>query len=356
MAIQQKGANGLIAEYMACETVSEQLALVGRLSGPDSLHFRQLRLAAEQRVGNELSAELIDRARRQGTALGNYVLDAVQSDPSKLGLSETSEDLSSARIEVRHVGYNTNSGVPEDILLSLEFPNGSIVKVPISCKAYKSGTVSLGSKSATAALGRLFANKERIKQDEFIRCFGSLGHEMLSLITLFKDTAAAFYESEVSNDFIDAYERRKGTRKVNNPLRRKEVGQYFYQQYGYFSEHRFADLFRDIFNSAFVNPLHSDEDNEAFVSQLRFIFANPEVLALNAVAETATSVVRVDSSLQNPAYRDLNYVLHPGLRMRLVKRKGTANVGVEISRGSRACSALSLAVWKDATIQFKLHA
>ena len=55
MPVQQKGANGLIAEYMACETVSEQLGALGLLTGSDSLHFRHLRLAAEQRVGNELS-------------------------------------------------------------------------------------------------------------------------------------------------------------------------------------------------------------------------------------------------------------------------------------------------------------
>ncbi len=356
MPVQQKGANGLIAEYMACETLSEQLGALGLLTGSDSLHFRHLRLAAEQRVGNELSTELIARARRQGVALGQYILDALQTDPAMLGLSTTVDDLASARIEVQHVGFNTNSGVPEDILLTIRYPNDSTVELPISCKAYKSGTVSLGSKSATAALGRLFTDKERIKPEEFVRQFGPRGEEMISLITLFKKTSAEFYESDASKDFIDAYERRKGTRKVNNRLRRKEVGQYFYQKYGYLSEHRFADLFCDIFNAAFDELISSDEDSEAFVSQLRFIFANPEVLALNAVAETAASSVRVDSSLENPAYRDLNYVLHPGLKMRLVKREGTANVGVEINRGSRACSALSLAVWKDATIQFKLHA
>jgi len=356
MPVQQKGANGLIAEYVACERLTKLLETSNLLSGPTTDHFAELRMAAEKRVGNELPGELIDRARRQGSALGDYLFNNLVEAPSALGLSVDVGAIPKSRVAVQHVGHNTNSGVPEDILIEIVLEDGTSIQLPVSSKAYKGGTVSLGSKSSTAALGRLFVGHERIKKKDFAIHFGALGEEMVRVLGLFRKTADEFYSSDASRQFLDEYEQRKGTRKVNNPLRRKEVGDYFFDKYGFYSEHRFADLFCEIFNSSFLVMKKSGKDDLLFVKQLRFLFANPEILALNAVAETSTSEVVVHSSLENKAYKDLNFVLHPGLNMNLMRKAGSSIVGVEINRETTSCSALSLAVWKDATIQFKLHA
>ena len=77
MAVQQKGANGLIAEYSACERLAERLAETNCLAGSDSSYFAALRSAAEERVGNELSQPLILRARRQGASIGDYIFNAL---------------------------------------------------------------------------------------------------------------------------------------------------------------------------------------------------------------------------------------------------------------------------------------
>jgi len=356
MAVQQKGANGLIAEYSACERLAERLAEANRLAGSDSAHFAALRLAAEERVGNELSQPLIQRARRQGGAIGDYIFNALERQPSDLGLEIDAVECSIANIEVRHVGNNTHGRVPEDIVLTIRPADSQEVSLPISIKAYKSGTVSLGSKSATATLSRLFLNKDRVSKDEFINHFGPPGEEFHRALDLFNATQKEYYDSDASREFLDEYERRKGTRKVNNPRRRKEVGEYFRDKYGYLSEHKFAELFCRIFNESVAATEHEVGSQPDFLFQLRFILANPEVLALNAVAETVDSEVFVDSSLSNPTYRNLNSVLQPGLRMRLMHKEGSSIAGVAITRGDQSCEQLSLAVWKDATIQFKLHA
>lgn len=356
MAVQQKGANGLIAEYGACERLAELLEKSNLLIGSNSSHFAALRLSAEQRVGNELSSELIARARRQGVALGDYLFNNLWESPSALGLTISDRSVRESRVAVKHVGHNTNSGVPEDILIDITLRNGTHVHLPVSSKAYKGGTVSLGSKSSTAALGRLFTGQEKISKVEFARHFGTLGEEVTRVLKLFKDAADEFYSTNASREFLDEYERRKGTRKVNNPLRRKEVGDFFFEKHGFYSEHRFAGLFCEIFNSSFLKMRETAQDDSQFVKQLRFLFANPEVLALNAVAETSTSEVVVHSSLQNRAYKDLNSVLQPGLSMNLIQKNGSSILGVEVKRETTSCSALSLAMWKDATIQFKIHA
>jgi hypothetical protein len=356
MAVQQKGANGLIAEYSACEALARQLEHSGLSTTLQSANFRDQRDAAETRVGNELNADQIRRARRQGDALGQYIFQNLTTQPSAIGIASSLADVASATIEVRHVGSNTGSGVPEDIEIVINLPGDHQERVPISLKAYRSGTVSLGSKSAKAALSRLFLNQERCSDAEFCDCFGPDGVEFLSTLDLFKKTSKLFYDTDASKLLKDQYEARKGTRKINNPLRRKELGEFFHLKYGFVSEHRFNSLFCRIFNNSFNHMRHQELSDQHFVQQLRFILGNPEVLALNAVAETVESEVLVDSSFSNEAYLRLNSVLRSGLTIRLIPNHQSSHSRVEVTRESLKSSDLSLAVWKDATIQFKLHA
>ena len=356
MAVQQKGANGLIAEYCACETLTALLEVSPLKTISTSTDFRDERLEAEHRVGNELNPDQIQRARRQGQALGEFIFEKLTTHPPSIGLSFPTSEIASGTIEIHHVGSNTASGRPEDVEIVVELADGKRDRAPISLKAYKGGTVSLGSKSAKAALSRLFLDEEKCSDKEFGSKFGHDGAELLRVLALFKETAKRFYESDASTPFLDEYELRKGTRKVNNPLRRKEVGEFFSEQHGYVSEHYFADLFSRIFNDSF-DQMKGDEVAEgSFIRQLRFVLGNPEVLALNAVAESLHSDVMIDSSFSNETYRKLNSILRLGMTMKLYQKSKSSIVRVEAARDNLVSSDLSLAVWKDATIQFKLHA
>lgn len=169
---------------------------------------------------------------------------------------------------------------------------------------------------------------------------------------LFKSTANEFYASEVSRDFLDAYEARKGTRKVNNPLRRKEVGDYFTAKFGFVSEHKLANLYVECYRIGTAQLEPGAKAQEAFVRSLRFILGNPELLVLDA--KDGSGVIEIVNSLKNPIYNSLNRVLRPGLEMTLSSKADTSIIGVNLRRNDEVLERLSLAMWKDGTIQFKL--
>lgn len=104
-----------------------------------------------------------------------------------------------------------------------------------------------------------------------------------------------------------------------------------------------------------VDPA-ADGASENFVSAMRFLLGNPEMLALNAIAGDDGVVTEIHNSFRHPAYRRCNAVLRPGSRFVLSHRPGSSIVGVEATGDSVVCRDLSLTIWKDATIQFKLDA
>jgi hypothetical protein len=355
MALKQKGANGLIAEYVACEHLSKLFKDndIKTMSIPPDMSDH--RIKAEHRVGNELSNENIARARIQGQALANYIYKSLLADPSALGADLDIKIKETRNIVIYHVGYNTHSRKPEDILVEIIGTEKSFL-VPISLKAYKSGTVSLGSKSSRATLSRLFMNMEKAKNEEFLSFFGDKGKQLLDLLGLYTKTATYYYNSSHSSSFLDEYEARKGTRKVNNPLRRKEVGSFFEKQHGFKSEHKFSQIFCELFNENFekLTSQATPEELEQFVVQLRFILGNPEVLSLNAICDPDGSNLRVESSFMSEGYKLLNAILRPGMSIKLLNNNDSGYVKVILSRDALNFTGLSLAVWKDATIQFKL--
>jgi hypothetical protein len=59
------------------------------------------------------------------------------------------------------------------------------------------------------------------------------------------------------------------------------------------------------------------------------------------------------NGLSNPAYMKLNQVLRPGVDLTLNKN-GNSIIAVQISRNDITFDGLSLAMWKDGTIQYKI--
>ena len=354
MAVNQKGGNGLVAEYQCALVLSSLLEVKGVLVDQTQRSLQTDLDNAIQRVANELSPAQVHRALNQGSALGEYLYNCIIDDPVAIGIDVSSSRYFVSSASVATTGHSTNSGEPSDLVLELR--GESVFVLPVSLKAYKGGTVSLGSKSARASLVRLFLAKDRATDSEFVNFFGSLGRSFIDLFEDFKRASTEFYASGAGQTFVDAYEARKGTRKVNNPLRRKELGDYFLATRGFKSEHKFAEMYVDLLEQGYLKIQGTEDASGQFVKELRFILGNPEMLSLNAIAGADGRVVEVHNSLSHPAYRQLNAVLRPGVRLNLQARPNSSIVNVELRRANEVSRDLSLAIWKDATIQYKLEA
>lgn len=354
MAVNQKGANGLIAEYKAAVTLNHLLATEGfHCLSDQSILERNLKDAIK-RVGNELTESQVERALKQGVAAGEYLFDRMLNNLSELGIYELQLQKQGTEVEVSTIGNATNSGDPTDILIKIT-NKAFEFEVPISLKAYRGPESSLGSKSSRASLTRLFLDSESVLDEEFIEFFENDAVDFFHELDKFKVAARDFYVSPDGSKFLDAYEKRKGTRKVNNPLRRKEVGDFFINRHGYKPEHKLADLYVRMFNTGVKKKDTLGEHSESYINALRFILGNPEMLVVDVIADDAGRILDIHNSLTHPVYKAFNQILNPGMELKLTLKPNSSIIKVELVKGELVFRNLSLAMWKDGTIQYKLN-
>lgn len=357
-ALHQKGANGILAEYACVLALTRALRSQGvEVVADEDVQAADL-AAAIERVAGELTPDHIARAHAQGEALALHILEGMTSDPGRLGLSHLApEELLSGVTTVQAVGHDTHSGNSADIILGFDI-SGEPIELPISLKAYGKRPSSLGSKGARASLCRIFLNAEKVPDDVFISYFGAAASDFIALLADFKVAAKEFYASDDGKVFIAGYRERKGDPKarVNNPLRRKEVGQYFARTRGFVSEHRFATLYVAMFDQGLAHLANGDEVRwQEYLTGLRFVLGmDDDILILNAVASDGGQILEVQNSFLSDTYAKLRAVLVPGCQTLLTNKVGSSIVGVKLSYEQLSVTNLSLAVWKDATIQFKL--
>jgi len=356
----QKGANGLIAEYQCALEINNLLRNHGFNIDSDSTKLRSNLESAISRVGNELEDLEVRRALSQGRSLAEHITKALVESPGDLGLLDlTPDNLRQAKTHITTIGHDTDSGTSADISLRFSWSDANVRDLPISLKAYGARDVSLGSKSAKAALARMFMGKPRVSDLEFIEFFGEPAKEFVSLLSDFKSAAREFYSSPQGAAFVKSYQTRKGlpsTAKVNNPNRRKEVGDYFIASRGYRPEHEFARLYTKMFNDGFAKISGDDAKIRKFVEALRFVIGMEEgILTLNAIADNDSEVVRrVENSLLSDSYGQIQRLLKPGVQVSHHQRDGSSTMGVSLRLGEYTSNDLSLAVWKEATIQYKM--
>lgn len=353
--LYQKGANGLVAEHRCAQVLNAALHHAGfSIATPQDNLDRGLSNAM-LRVANDLSDAQMRRAFKQGDALGEYIARAIMERPSALGVEVEAEELRSARVEVLPIGSATNSGSSADLLV--KFRTGLLELVlPISLKAYRGSVSSLGSKGARASLVRLFLEDARVSDEDFASHFGDPAHRFLELMQDFREVTREFYSSPEGEAFIDLYEARKGTRKVNNPARRKELGDYYVVKRGFKTEHLLAELFVQMFQVGMAKMARADERQwDRFIRGMKFLLGmDDDVLTLNAIADDDGRVVRVSNSLEEDAWSNIRRVLVPGCEVSLEHRADSSIVRVVLSHQGLRVRCLQLAVWKDATVQFKL--
>lgn len=359
--LHQKGANGLVAEYECAVALQTALSEAGYRVTAQPRDLSRARDDAIERVANELSAAQVARGKRQGRALAEHIATGIWDDPIRLGLNDTSPaELRTAGIELTLVGNQTNSGSSADIKLDFFWPQMK-KSVPISLKAYGRRPASLGSKGMKPSLTRTFMGEAKASDKDFVDFFGDPARQFLDTLLDFRAAANEFYASKAGADFVIAYRSRKGlgpTAKVNNPLRRKEVGDYFAETRGFYSEHHFAHLYGLMWASG-MHKLQ-DEGGKAwgqFLTGFRFLIGmDDDILTLNAIADDFSgAVIGVENSFLSGTYADIRKALVPECNVELHGRSKSSTMHVTIKAGDLAVDALTLAVWKDATIQFKLN-
>lgn len=355
VTLYQKGANGLIAEYECAMQLHAFLSRTAQCTPA----YQDLNFLRDQEVGKfakELTAEQIDRAKAQGLALAVYLAKTIDSVPSDLGLPADFSIQKYSCVEIRPTGHLTSKGSSSDLHLSFHSSEKRI-ELPISLKAYRGTTSSLGSKGAQASLTRMFLGRPNVTEDEFVGFFGEPAREFLQKLSRFKAVSKEFYiHSEEGRLLLQQYRARKENpeAKVNNPLRRKELGDYFFKVEGYKSEHEFARLYVAMFDHGFKRVKDTSNWNP-FIEGVKFVLGiENDILTLNAVAGDDGKVTRIINSHTSETHGMLRKVLVPGCEFHLKHKPESSMVGVEIVHDSIRFTALNLAVWKDATIQFKI--
>ena len=345
--LKQKGASGIIAEYVAAQCLSNLLSDAGyTIKDPPQAWSNQIDDAI-QRVGNDLSILEIDNACESGAAIAKYLFEQIQENAFSLAIRP---EIFSAieTIEIVHTGSNTNSGSTSDIQIRISSASDFDV-VDVSLKVYRGSAASLGSKSAIASLAQVFGGVPKMSDKEFIERFGEEADGLVKCIKLFKDSAKDFYKSEVGRAFTAEYlASRPQHNKVNNPLRRKELGAWFLAQHGYVSEHRIMQHYAAIFNQESAIGLTADS-----LRAFEFLLGNPKLLTVGTTRKSG--VLDVYSSIDNHSYVTLNRILKPGVIPSIATKAASASARVQLSLGGESVDLLTISVWKDGTIQYKLE-
>lgn len=94
--------------------------------------------------------------------------------------------------------------------------------------------------------------------------------------------------------------------------------------------------------------------HQAFLKGFRFVVGMDNfILTLNAVVPESGEGGRVVNSLLSSRHLKLKPMLQPGLEVELRQPTPSANLTACLKNNSDECQ-LTLAVWKDATVQIKL--
>lgn len=360
--VNQKGANGIIAEYSCAFKLVEILkgAGISVLPPSETEHLDNMH-ASIQRVGNELNDSQVRRAIQQGEAIAFYIFDSLWEDPTIIGIDWSSDLLRESRFIVQTVGSDTTKGDSADLTITAESPDKQLTTVNVSLKAYRGSQSSMGSNSGKKALERLFA-----KNGETLSDLGESGIEFINTQKLLRSVATEFYnESQEGVAFLNEYRKRKNkpdAKKPNNPYRRKELKAYCMDKHSLNLSHEFAGAFLRTFNenTQRLSTLSIDsEDRKQYKKQLKEILGlEDDVITLNAVKSTdsITEQARIINSNVDGTYGKIKRALENNYLMHLSRAKedvADLKVNLENDNGDNV-RGLSLSVWMDGTIQFKI--
>lgn len=348
-----KGSNGLIAEYVCARVLAEKLTSVGlKVLTPISFLKSEEKKAID-RLRKEMTDVEFERSANQGKAIAESIFKSIIDNGKDLIFTSYEFKPKNHSYSIAPTGAQTNKGVSSDMTLTIHKKSTDEVmeEILISLKAYKSSTTSQGSKSSTASLSALFANK-KLTKDEFISFFGSKGKKFLEDLALFKDAGEKYLKSAKGKKLAN-YLKSKGRSVAasGNVLRNKELGDNFKEKFGYKQEHKLAGEFVKLFDSGMQRLTSNNKDS--FIEAFKKLAGFDDVVTYNAIADKKGVVTEVVNSNVSSGYKKILNALKDDCDIILRHRKGTGSIDVDIVHGSDIIKSLSLTMWKDGTIQFK---
>lgn len=363
---QQKGANGRIAEYACAYFLAAGLQKAGLRVRTDINQLQKLAQAEQAKYAKDLTPQQIQLAVDSGNAMAEDMFNNIVNNGKDLVFVNYEFKPEQHSFDIEPTGAQQSKGTSDDMIIHVykDGPEEFTHKVLISLKVYAGTESSQGSKSSKNALYKIFSDptKDKVKPAEFIQVFGDKGREFLEAMDEFKNFGrdvwwnspeGQAYRKEKIAQGSDPKKYGPGAKKPGvNQLRAAALGDYFIKHKGYTPEHKLSQLFVDLFEYGKVNLNQGDwkRFNEGFKQAIGF----DEVITYKAVCD-AQGVSKVVNSGTSKAYQQMYQALNNNIDVVLTHRPGSSGIGVEIKYGDVVIKSLSLAMWKDGTIQFKFN-
>lgn len=355
---QDKGVNGLIAEYICARSLAEKLSKAGLSVVSDINHLASLESQAIKRLGSNISAGELSRAINQGEAIATSMYESIIKDGQDLIFVDYNFVSTNHSFDIVPTGASTTKGSSSDmsVIIRKKGRNEVLHEVLVSLKAYAGKTTSQGSNSSANALFQMFANvnNKRITKSEFINIFGSKGNEFYEALELFKMTGDEYLNSSEGAELRQYYINKgiKNPKTAGNVARKQAIGDYFVKKHGYKQEHKLAELFVKLFDSN-KNKLKLQGDYNNFSEAFKKIIGFDDVTTYNAIADKNGVIQEVVNSNVSGEYRKMYEAIKNKADVNLIHKEGTGSITVEVSWDNTVLRSLSLNMWKDGTIQFK---
>lgn len=359
---QQKGANGRIAEYACAYNLAELLTNANLTVVSDIDQLKKLSLDEQQKYSNHLTAHQIKLAVDSGTAIAQDIFNNIQNNGKDLVFVEYDFVADQHSYDIEPTGAKQNKGTSDDMVIHLcNTITQSTHKILISLKVHAGTSSSQGSKSSVTSLYKMFVDptRKKVKEEEFGEFFGTTGNEFVNSINEFKKFGRSeWWNSSQGQQYrqdklaLGSNPKSYGPTAKNpgtNQLRSSALGEYFAQHKGYISEHRLSQQFVESFNYGKRKYTGTwQQFNQGFKQAIGF----DEVITYKAVCNDQ-GVTGVVNSATNPAYQQVYRALNSKIDVDLTYKPNSSGIGVEIKHDNIVIKSLSLAMWKEGTIQFK---
>jgi hypothetical protein len=363
---QQKGANGRIAEYACAYFLAAGLKNAGLTVRTNISQLQKLAQEEQAKYAKDLTPQQIQLAVDSGNAMAQDMFNNIVNKGQDLVFVNYEFVPEQHSYDIEPTGAQQSKGTSDDMVIHIykDGPEEFAHKVLISLKVYAGNESSQGSKSSKTSLYKMFADptKDKVKPADFISVFGDNGREFLAAMDEFKDfgrdvwwnskEGQAYRQDKIAQGSDPKKYGPNAKTPGTNQLRAAALGDYFIKNKGYTPEHKLSQLFVDLFEYGKINLNDGDwkRFNEGFKQAIGF----DEVITYKAVCD-AQGVSKVVNSGTSKAYQQMYAALNNKIDVVLVHRPGSSGIGVEIKYGDVVIKSLSLAMWKDGTIQFKFN-
>ena len=345
---KDKGSNGFLAEYECAYIFVKMMLAADFIMINDIFVQKRLRDEKVEYHSKFLTEIETTRAINQGIALAEELFDSFAKNNGKNFVFTNYEFISKDHtFEIKNVGTDQRKG-SEDLILEIQNRyDSSVFEIPLSLKVSAKTQVSNGSKSST----------KHIKT-----CFGEIdGYEDFeNLRKLFMKDAKELYYSVVGKKWMKKYGEKKGKSctkisHISNPYRKAIVGDYFYEKRGYYTRHKLAEIFVQMYNKGLEESrLWDDSTWERYNKEMIAATSFDDVITVAAIAKKDSPVVReIIVSSKSPGYAKVYKAFLNNRSYFKLEYTGSGSIKVQMVDGDTIVNSFTLDMWMDGTFQYK---